>query len=316
MLGYMINRLAQLLIVLFVVSVVIFTLFRVLIPGDPALAMLGVEYTEESYQALKQEMGLDKPLVVQYAQWISGTVRGDLGISISDHRPVNQLVLKRLSVTITLATVAMIISSIAAIFISMLTAYYRNSWIDYVGRTLSMSGICMPTQWLGILLMLIVAVYWRLLPSGGYVPLSEGAESIPYLVLPVATLALQQTAILIRFLRSNILDVLNEDFIRTARSKGLPERIVLFKHALRNSIVAFVTLVGISFARMVGGMVIVERVFNIPGLGRLLVRAVANRDYPVVQACVLVAAGLYVVINLVVDLSYAWIDPRIRYGGR
>lgn len=315
MIGYTLNRFGQLVIVLLVVSVIIFTLFHVLIPGDPALAMLGMEYTEEAYQILRREMGLDSPLVVQYARWIAGTLRGDLGISITDHVPVNRLVLKRLSVTIVLATIAMSISSILAVVISMYSAYHRNSWMDYVVRTLSISGICMPTQWLAILLMLIVAVYWRLLPSGGYVSISEGvAAAIPYLILPVVTLTLQQTAILVRFLRSNILDVLNEDFIRTARSKGLRELVVLSKHALRNSVVPFVTLMGISFARMVGGMVIVERVFNIPGLGRLLVRAVSNRDYPVIQASVLVAAGLYVVINFVVDLSYVWIDPRIRYG--
>ena len=315
MLGYTISRLGQLVIVLFVVSVIIFTLFRVLIPGDPALAMLGLQYTEESYQILRKEMGLDSPLVVQYVKWVGGMLRGDFGMSITDHRPVNQLLLKRLSVTVTLATIAMVISSVLALSASMLIAYYRNTWIDYVVRTLAISGICMPTQWLAIVLLLFVAVYWRLLPAGGYIAISEGAKAIPYLILPVATLTLQQMALLIRFLRSSILDVLNADFIRTARSKGLRERTVVIKHALRNSIVSFVTLVGISFARMVGGMVIVERVFNIPGLGRLLVRAVANRDYPVIQASVLVAAGLYVIINLLTDLSYMWIDPRIRYGG-
>lgn len=316
MLAYVISRLGQLVIVLFVVSIVIFILFRVLIPGDPAAAMLGMDYTEEAYQALRRSMGLDSPLIVQYGRWVAGVVRGDLGISIVDHLPVNGLVLKRLAVTFTISLIAIALSGLIAVFVSLATAYYNNSWFDHIVRTLSMTGICMPTQWLAILLMLVFAVWLRLLPAGGYRRLSEGAEAISYLILPVATLVSQQVATLVRFLRSNVLDVLNADFIRTARSKGLPEHAVLLRHALRNSVIPFITLLGLGFAKMVGGMVIVERVFNIPGLGRLLVRAIANRDYPVIQAAVLIAAGIYVMVNLLVDISYVWIDPRIRYGRR
>jgi len=315
MLAYIVSRLGQLIIVLFVVSIVIFVLFRVLIPGDPAAAMLGMEYTEEAYQALRARMGLDAPLIIQYGRWVSGVIRGDLGTSITGGLPVSALVLKRLNVTFTISLVAMAISALFSIIVSLATGYYNNTWFDHVTRTMSMTGICMPTQWLAILLMLFFAVWLRVLPAGGYQSLSEGARAIRFLILPIATLVLQQVATLVRFLRSNVLDVLNADFIRTARSKGLQEHIILVRHALRNCIIPFVTLLGLSFAKMVGGMVIVERVFNIPGLGRLLVRAIGNRDYPVIQAGVLIAAGIYVVINLLVDISYMWIDPRVRYGG-
>ena len=312
MLNYIIGRIFQLILVVFVVTLVIFILFRVLIPGDPALAMLGMDYTKEAYDNLREEMGLNDNLFIQYLKWVENIFKGDLGNSIIDDVKVLHLILKSVSITFVIALIAITISGMLAILISLSTAYYNNSLFDHITRTFTMIGICMPTEWLSIIVILFFALYLGLFPAGGYIEIFHGWDSFLYFFLPILVLVSQQVSVLVRFLRSNVLDVINSDYIRTARSKGLSEFIVLFKHVLRNSIIPFVTLIGLSFAKMIGGMVIVEKVFNIPGMGRLLIRAISNRDYPVIQGTLLIIAIIYVIINLIIDLSYAWIDPRIR----
>lgn len=315
MLSFLVKRSLDLLFVLFGVSVLVFLMIR-LIPGDAVQIMLGAntEITPEGLAALREKLGLNKPIFVQYWDWLSAALRGDLGQSIWTGRPISEEILQRLPITLELTILSLIIAIGLAIPVGVLTAYWRNSSAEYLIRLFSITGVTLPSFWLGTLLIFLVfkiAPGWQ---SLGYVPfIQDPWGHISRLVLPVITLSLPMLAGLSRVLRSSLLDVLNQDYIRTARSKGLSERVVLYKHALRNAMIPLVTVIGIQVGYLFGGAIVVEQVFAIPGMGRLILGAINERNYPLIQGAILLVTTAFVLINLLVDLIYAKLDPRVEY---
>lgn len=313
MTAFILRRLAQSIPVLLVVSLIVFFLMR-LIPGDPALSLMGQEATEEQLIAVRAAWGLDEPLYIQYLYWLGNLVRGDFGVSYFSRMPVADLIGNALPSTIELALVAMVIALVIAIPTGIIAAVKRGSLIDALASTVILFGISFPDFWLGILLILLFAVVLEWLPPLGHVAfLTDPGQNLRFIVLPALTLGLILAAPIMRFLRSGMLDVLSEDYIRVARSKGLLERRVIIRHALKNAAIPTVTMVGVQIASLLGGTAIVETVFAWPGIGWLTVNAVYQRDYAVIQAVVMMVAAFFVIINLIVDLVYAWLDPRIRY---
>ncbi|WP_337868219.1 ABC transporter permease [Meiothermus sp.] len=315
MLSFLAKRSLDLLFVLFGVSVVVFLMIR-LIPGDAVQIMLGAntEITPEGLAALREKLGLNKPIVVQYWDWLSAALRGDLGQSIWTGKPTSEEILQRLPITLELTILSLIIAIGLAIPVGVLTAYWRNSSAEYIIRFFSITGVTLPSFWLGTLLIFLVfklAPGWQ---SLGYVPFNQDPWGhLSRLILPVVTLSLPMLAGLSRVLRSSLLDVLNQDYIRTARSKGLSERVVLYKHALRNAMIPLVTVIGIQVGYLFGGAIVVEQVFAIPGMGRLILGAINERNYPLIQGAILLVTMAFVLINLLVDLIYAKLDPRVEY---
>lgn len=315
MISFLAKRSLDLLFVLFGVSVVVFLMIR-LIPGDAVQIMLGAntEITPEGLAALREKLGLNKPIVVQYWDWLSAALRGDLGQSIWTGKPINEEILQRLPITLELTILSLIIAIGLAIPVGVLTAYWRNSSAEYIIRLFSITGVTLPSFWLGTLLIFLVfklAPGWQ---SLGYVPFNQDPWGhFSRLILPVITLSLPMLAGLSRVLRSSLLDVLNQDYIRTARSKGLSERVVLYKHALRNAMIPLVTVIGIQVGYLFGGAIVVEQVFAIPGMGRLILGAINERNYPLIQGAILLVTMAFVLINLLVDLIYAKLDPRVEY---
>ena len=317
MIAYILHRLAQAPLTLFFVSVVIF-LIMWLTPGDPAQAMLGNVYgaTPETIAAVRKEIGLDKPLPVQYAQWLGGLAHGDFGQSYISHATVRSLIVKRFPATLELAFMSSLLALLIAIPAGVLSAVRRGTWVDHLVTTFVTAGIALPGFFLAILMILFFSVVLKWVPSSGYVPIQENVrENLHLVLLPATTLAILVAAPTMRFVRSGMLDVLNQDYVRTARAKGLIERIVIGRHALGNALIPTVTWVGLQFAYLIGGSVMVEWVFGWPGLGWLTVRAVLSRDYLVVQSTVVTVAMIFILVNLAVDILYAVIDPRVRYGG-
>jgi peptide/nickel transport system permease protein len=313
--AYIIRRILQVIPVLFFTSVFIFMLLR-LIPGDPALMLAGPgEVPEpEVVEAVRKEMGLDKPLHIQYLIWIGKVFRGDLGTSYVSDLPVIRLLSLHLPATAELAMGAILFALIVAIPAGVIAAVKQRSLVNYIITTLNSLAIAFPNFWLGIMLILLFALVLGWFPPSGRYGMffSNPAISIKFLVLPVITLGLFHSGILTRFVRSSMLEILNEDYVRTARSKGLTERIVVLKHALKNALIPLVTVTGLTLARMLGGAVVVESVFSWPGLGRMTIDALGNRDYSVVQGAMLFFVTTFIMINLIVDLLYAVLDPRIR----
>ncbi|GIW24209.1 ABC transporter permease [Meiothermus sp.] len=315
MLSFLAKRSLELVFVLFGVSVLVFLMIR-LIPGDAVQIMLGAntEITPEGLAALREKLGLNQPILVQYWNWLSAALRGDLGQSIWTGRPISEEILQRLPITLELTLLSLIIAIGLAIPVGVLTAYWRNSSAEYLIRFFSITGVTLPSFWLGTLLIFLVfklAPGWQ---SLGYVPFNQDPWGhLSRLVLPVITLSLPMLAGLGRVLRSSLLDVLNQDYIRTARAKGLPERVVLYKHALRNALIPLVTVIGIQVGYLFGGAIVVEQVFAIPGMGRLILGAINERNYPLIQGAILLVTTAFVLINLVVDLIYAKLDPRVEY---
>lgn len=277
-----------------------------LLPGDPARIIAGLLASEEEVQRIRVFLGLDKPIHEQYFVFLANLVRGDLGISVRTNSPVIVEIAARLPYTFMLALTAMLIATLIGIFVGVFSARRLYSKADYVITTASLFGVSMPVYWLGIILILIFAVNLRILPAAG----AERPESV---VLPALTLALFSSALLVRMTRSSMIEVFSQDYVRTARSKGLTERLVVYKHALRNALIPVVTVVGLQFGNLLGGAVLTETVFAWPGIGRLLYESLMARDYPVIQGVVLVTAMIFIVINIVVDILYSYIDPRIRY---
>jgi peptide/nickel transport system permease protein len=317
MTSYIMRRLILAIIVLFLVSVFVFLAMR-LLPGDPVLMFVSSssvqEITDEQLEALRHEFGLDKTLPMQYLDWIFGVLRGDLGTSILNRSPVTQEILKRLPITIHLGAVAFIIAIIIGIPAGVLCAVRRGSWLDNLITTLSNIGITIPVFWLGIILIYVFALYFEWLPVMGYTsPFEDLWLSIKKIIMPVFCLALGPLAGNARQARSSMLEVIHRDYIRTAWSKGLRERTIIMKHALKNGLMPVVTLSGIGIGTILGGSVLIEQVFNIPGMGRLAVTSVMNQDYPYVQAIALIMAISIVLANLLVDISYGWLDPRVHY---
>jgi peptide/nickel transport system permease protein len=312
-LAYTIRRLILTVPVMLVVSTSVFLLLY-LTPGDPVGVILGPEATEQQKAELRARLGLDQPAHVQLANWYLRLLRGDLGTSIFLNKPVVQAFLERVEPTLMLTLLAMAFAVGIGLPAGIIAAKLRGSWFDLAAMLVAIAGVSMPTFWVGLNLIFIFGVTLNWLPVAGYQPLSAGLwENIRYLLMPAFTLGFAQSALLARITRSMMLEVLAQDYIRTARAKGLSEAAVVLSHALRNAMIPVITVIGLSFAILLGGAVITEQVFNIPGVGRLLVQAVSRRDYPLVQGIVLIIAAVYVIVNLVVDLVYAYLDPRIRH---
>ena len=310
---YVARRLLALIPVALVVATVAFVLIH-LAPGDPASVIAGPDASRDDVQRIERQLGLDAPLPVQLVRWYGRLVQGDLGQSIFLRKPVTDAILDRVEPTVLLTLFAIIISIAIGVPAGVLAARYHNTTTDQVLMVIALLGVSIPNFLLGLLFILFFSVWLGWFPVAGYSPLEYGwLKTLRSLVLPAFALGLVQSALIARIARSSMLDVLREQFITAGRAKGLGERAVIYKHALKNAMIPTVTIIGISFAILISGAVVVETVFNIPGLGRLIISAVLRRDYPVIQGVVLCIAGMYMLINLAVDLSYLVFDPRVRY---
>jgi len=310
--AFILRRLMETAVSVFIVTIIAFSLVQ-LVPGDPVLSLVGTETHEEEIQRLRKEMGFDKPLVLQYAHWISKVAQGDLGMSLRYKEKVNRLIAQSAPISLFLGAVSFVIGMLIGIPAGIITAVRRGKLIDSVITACSNIGIAVPVFWLGVLLIYVFGVHLGWLPVSGYTsPFENLGLSLRKVVMPVACLSLFQIAILARQTRSSMLEVIQQDYIRTAWSKGLSERIVIMRHALKNAFIPVITVGGVLVAQLVGGAVLTETIFNIPGMGRLIVTGVLQNDYVVVQGCTLVVALVVAFINLIVDISYAWLDPRIR----
>ena len=306
------HRLLATLPVLLLVTAGVFALLH-LTPGDPIDAMMAESVDTTAKEALRRELGLDRSIAVQYAAWMGRLLRGDLGRSIRTGEPVIENVSRRIRPSLQLALMAMTVSLLVAFPVALASAVRHNTAVDRAGTTFALFGICMPNFLLALLLIFLFGVTLRWLPISGYVdPLEEGWAGVRSLVLPAVTLGLALAAVITRTLRSSLLDALAEDYVRTARAKGLSEWIVIRGHVLRNALIPVVTVLGLQLGTLIGGAVITEYVFALPGVGRLVVDAVFARDYPLVQGVILLIAVGFLVSNLLVDIVYGWIDPRIR----
>ncbi len=312
MFTYIVQRLMQLVIVLVVVGVIAFLLIH-LAPGEPASVMLGSNATQDQVDRLRQQLALDAPLPVQFAAWSSRVVRGDLGISHFAQKPVLQVLALRAEPTLILTSMSILVAILIGVPTGIIAAIRRGGFIDQAALGLALLGASVPSFWLGLSLILFFAVRLGWFPSSGILPLASGGlDSLRYYVLPALALGFPNSALITRITRSSMLDVLNQDYVRTAESKGVSPFRVVIRHALRNALVPIVTIIGLTIASLMGGAVVTETVFSIPGVGRLVVQSVLRRDYPVIQAAILLVATIYVVVNLAVDLLYVWVDPRIR----
>lgn len=313
MLRYFTRRLLQTIALCFVMSLVIFGMLR-LIPGDAATIFVGIEGTEESIVAIRRELGLDRPVYIQYLLWLQRMTKGDFGTSMISKQPVMYLFKTKLPATLMLTLAAIAIGMSIAFPLGVISGIKPHSWIDTTASFLSLAGIAVPTFWFGMLLMRAFAVRLQLLPAAGFVRPSEDlGRSLKHLVLPATTLGLHLAATQMRFIRSSMLDVMGMDFIRTARSKGLSERAIVARHSLKNALIPVVTVFAMDIGAMLGGAIVTETVFFWPGVGTLLVTSIGKRDYPVVQAVVIFTVLIYVAINFLADMAYACLDPRIRY---
>ena len=313
MLAEILRRLMATLPVMAVVAIAVFALLHVT-PGDPAVIIAGDYATTDDIARIRTRLGLDQPFTTQVAIWVGRIVRGDLGTSIFSGLPVSTLIGQRAGTTAWLTLFAMLISVGVGVPVGVVAAWRRGSWIDRAVMVFAVSGFSMPTFWLGFILVYVFAITAGWLPVQGYLPVATGAwPFLSHLILPALTLSVAYMALIARMTRASMLGVLEEDYIRTAFAKGLAPRGVLIRHALKNASLPVVTIVGIGFALLIGGAVVTESVFALPGLGRLTVDAIVRRDYPVIQGVLLVVSGVYVLINLVVDVLYVVLDPRIRY---
>ena len=314
MIRYIFRRVLTMLPSLFLVTVIVF-LFIHLIPGDPAQIMLGDLASPDQVDLLRREMGLDQPIVVQYIKWLGNLLTGDMGTSIFFHVPVGKVILDRAETSILLALMTLSLIVFVGIPIGYISATRYGTKFDQTVSGLSMAFASIPTFWLGLNLMTIFAVQFRIFPTSGFPSILDGGSlrNLVYLVLPSITLAAPNSALIVRLTRASMLDVFKEDYVRTARAKGLPERRVNIGHVFRNSLNAVVSALGFTFAALVSGTVVTETVFSLPGIGRLVVDSILRRDYPVIQGIILSIALLYMFINLLVDISYVWLDPRIQF---
>jgi peptide/nickel transport system permease protein len=309
---YLVRRVIQLVSVLVVVSVVVFALVR-MIPGDPATVQLGSEATPAALAALRRDLGLDRPIVVQYLLWTRQVLRGDLGQSWVSRQPALQLVRRFLPATLQLTLVALLVALVIALPAGILAARFAGSPLDHAITALALAGVSMPSFWLGLMLILTVALRTGWFPPSGYVPLTDSPLlALRATALPAFTLGVGLAAPLARFLRSGLLDVLGAEYVRTARAKGLAERAVLVRHALKNALLPVVTVLALQLGALVGGTFVIEQVFAWPGIGRLSLTAIQHRDYALIQAVVLLVAAGFVLLNFLVDIVYVWLDPRIR----
>ncbi|MCI6732952.1 MAG: ABC transporter permease subunit [Lachnospiraceae bacterium] len=306
MFRYVVKRIIGVIPTLILVVTFVFLFVR-MIPGDPARLVAGEQATQEDVEIVRETLGLNQPLPVQYVKYVSGLFKGDLGTSLRTKRPVLQEVSNRYMNTVRLTILALTWSSIAGILLGVWSGKNRSKWQDYTGMTLAVSGISMPTFWIGFMLIIVFSVNLKWFPT-------TGAEGFKSLVLPAFTLGTSVAAVVARFTRSSLIEVLKEDYIRTARAKGLKEKVVVWGHAFRNSMISVVTVIGLQFGFLLGGSVVTESVFAFPGLGSLLIESVNYRDYPAIQSLILIFSLHFIIINLLVDLLYAVLNPEIQLG--
>jgi peptide/nickel transport system permease protein len=313
--AYILRRFILLVPVLLIVGVVVFALVH-LTPGDPAAVILGQSATPEQIEQLRDQLGLDEPLHIQFVEWFAGVLQLDFGDSLFLNMPVTDALWQRAQPTALLTLYALSIQVAIGVPAGVIAAVRRNSIVDRALMLVSISGAAVPTFFLGILLILVFAVRLRWVPSGGYTNVTQNPlEHLKGMVLPAFALGFSSAGLLARLVRSSMLDVMREDFVRTAFAKGVPDRAVIVRHALRNALIPAITVVGYSLGALLGGAVVTETVFTIPGMGRLVVQSISRRDYPIIQGAIMVIAGTYVLVNLLVDILYVYVDPRIRYGG-
>ena len=314
---YLLKRLLLIIPTLLGAAALVFVIMRV-IPGDVALLIFGGDQAgsvdPKQLEAMRHRLGIDRPMLVQFGTWLWGVLRFDFGTSLWTGRPVIEELLVRLPLSLELAVLATVVSVVLAIPLGMLAAVRQDSWVDYVIRVVSIGGLAIPSFWVGILIILLLVIYFGWGPPLEFTPpWVDPWANFQQMVWPVLTVGYRYAAVTTRMTRSTVLEVMREDYIRTAWAKGLQERAVVIRHALKNAMLPVITLIGTEFAFLIGGLVVTETVFTLNGVGRFVVDAVAHRDYPVVQALVFLIAFGFVVINLLVDLTYAWFDPRIRY---
>jgi peptide/nickel transport system permease protein len=312
MLSFIGRRLLIAVPTVFIISIFVFLLQK-LLPGDPVLALAGEERDPQVLAALREMYRLNDPLVVQYFHWITSVLQGDLGISLRTNQPVTALILEKLPVTFQLAVMALIFAVVIGVPMGILSAVKKGSWLDYIANLVALSGLSIPNFWLGILLILLVSVHLGWLPASGYRPFTvDPVRSMETMLMPAFVLGTALAATLMRHTRSAMLTVLKSDYVRTARAKGLRERVVILKHALRNALIPVVTVSALLFGELLAGAVLTEQIFTIPGFGKLVVDAVFNRDYAVVQGIVLVTSIGFILMNLLADTAYMILNPRMR----
>jgi peptide/nickel transport system permease protein len=313
MIRYFIYRLLSAIPILAIVSLASF-LFIFLVPGDPAAEIAGPGATKEEVERIRGQLGLDAPIHVQMVSYYRRLFRGDLGQSILLNRSVTEAIIERAPVTLSLTGIALAISMTIAIALGVAAAVRQNTWVDQSAMTVALLGLSLPDFWVGLVMIYAFAVLLGWLPTGGYVELSKGVWPwLRSMTMPALALAITQLGLLARMTRATMLEVLNQDYIRTARAKGVPERSVVDKHALSNALIPMVTVMGLIVGILLGGAVVIEQVFALPGVGRLIIGAILRRDYPVIQGGLFLTATIFVFVNLAVDILYAFLDPRVRY---
>jgi len=301
------------ILVLFGISIVVFVMLK-LTPGDPAATLLGIQATPGELARVRRAMGLDEPWPVQFGIWLGNALRGDLGVSYINKKPVAELIASRFPVTLELTIFAMLLAAAIGIPAGVLSASRRYTALDYSITSFALFGVSMPSFWFGILLVLLFSLYLGWLPASGYASIQRGlVEHLKHIFLPALSLGLFLSGSLARFTRSSMVETLAQDYIRTGRAKGLAERAIVYRHALRNALIPIVTVLGLQFGFLMGGAVIIEQVFAYPGVGWLVLIAVSQRDYPVVQGVALLVATVFALANLIVDIAYTWLNPKIRY---
>lgn len=313
MIAQIIKRILMVIPKLLAVSIILFFLINIL-PGDAATGMISNDTSVEYYEQLRKDMGLDRPAVVRYLSWVGGILKGDMGKSLINNQPVAERIAQRLPVTLELTFLAIIVSIVIAVPVGILSAVKRNSALDVGASVFSMLGVAMPSFWLGMLLIMFFCLNLRILPASGYTPPSQSLfDNLRRMILPAISVGIGFTATVMRQTRSALLEVLGQDYVLTARAKGLRERIVIWKHALRNALVPVITVISMQIGRLIGGVIVTESVFVLPGMGSAISDAILSRDYPVVMGFILVVASVVVFVNMVVDVLYIFIDPRISH---
>lgn len=313
MIAQIIKRILMVIPKLLAVSIILFFLINIL-PGDAATGMISNDTSVEYYEQLRKDMGLDRPAVVRYLSWVGGILKGDMGKSLINNQSVAERIAQRLPVTLELTFLAIIVSIVIAVPVGILSAVKRNSTVDVGASIFSMLGVAMPSFWLGMLLIMLFSLNLRILPASGYTPPSQSLlDNLRRMILPAISVGIGFTATVMRQTRSALLEVLGQDYVLTARAKGLRERIVIWKHALRNALVPVITVISMQIGRLIGGVIVTESVFVLPGMGSAISDAILSRDYPVVMGFILVVASVVVFVNMIVDVLYIFIDPRISH---
>ncbi|WP_188207689.1 ABC transporter permease [Alkalibacillus aidingensis] len=312
MINLIVSRIVQMFFLLIGISFIVFMSMH-FAPGDPAKIIGGPTATESDISSIRANLGLDRPVLVQYKDYLVGLFQGDLGYSYQSNQSVNEAIATRFPNTLNLAVASIIVAIVIGVFAGIISALKQNSWMDVFTTTGALAGISIPNFWLGTILILIFAVNLNWLPAGGLSAPFWTVQGMKELALPAITLGTGSAALIARMTRSSMLEVIRSDYVRTARAKGVKEKVVVFVHCMRNAMIPVITVIGMNFGFLLGGTIIVEQVFAINGVGRLMIDAIADRDFPMVQGSVLLVASLFVIVNLVVDIIYAFIDPRISY---